>query len=54
MNDEKEKKKVAQSKAAGSGRKQKSRHVQEPPRKDGKCMHLLKTKIKTRKMFVSQ
>ena len=31
-----EKIKIAQSKAAGSGRKEKSRHVQEPPRKDGK------------------
>lgn len=48
MKDISEKKKIqiAQSKAAGSGRKEKSRHVQEPPRKDGKCMHLLKNKIK--------
>lgn len=47
-----EKIKIAQSKAAGSGRKEKSRHVQEPPRKDGKCMHLLKNKIKTWKISV--
>lgn len=43
----KKKKKIALSKAAVSGRKEKSRHVQEPPRKDGKCMHLFKNKIKT-------
>lgn len=46
------KEKIAQSKAAGSGRKEKSRHVQEPLRKHGKCMHLLKNKIKTRKTSV--
>lgn len=40
-------KKIALSKAADSGRKEKSRHVQEPPRKDGKCMHLFMNKIKT-------
>lgn len=43
---------IAQSKAAGCGRKEKSRRVQEPPRKDGKCMHLLKNKIKTWKISV--
>lgn len=50
MNDSSEKKKeeVAQSKAAGRGRQQKSRHVQEPLRKDGKCMHLLKAKNKNK------
>lgn len=44
------KKKTAHYKAACSGRKEKSRHVQEPPRKDGKFMHLLKNKIKTWKL----
>lgn len=34
-------KKIAQSKAASSGRKEKSRHVQEPPRKDENvCIYL--------------
>lgn len=44
--------KIAQSKAADSGRKEKSRHVQEPPRKHGKCIHLLKNKIKAWKISV--
>ena len=38
--------KIAQSKAAVSGWKEKSRHVQEPLRKDRNCMHLLKNKNK--------
>lgn len=46
-------KKIAQSKA-GTGRKEKSRHVQEPLRKHGKCTRLLKKrKGKTRKTSVS-
>lgn len=36
--ERKDKQKIAQSKAADSDRKEKSRHVQEPPRKDGKCI----------------
>lgn len=42
-----QRKKIALSEAADSGRKEKSRHVQEPPTKDGKCMHLFKKKTKT-------